>query len=339
MADSPRQPEPIPQDTLLAGEFAIKETEHQQKSLTHAKDRSQFTSTTAMSVLNIAVLKQFLVGVILLLIANRRSFLEKYGEQSKQSLFENICHCKLVRRENKKKKKKKKYKHRTQRTIAISSINDVTDGAHPGAVSIEMQPTRIVDDDESDDDRCCAWKCTTQIYKDFEDDIINHYEDFAPTMIDTELKMVAMSQENVFLGKRIDGLKTEKSRLEGLLKDAVAKGDASSGTKDDTGVTLEEQLQANLEVMADLQLKHTKNEEYLNHGKIQHDQIKLLYTYVEAITKNRVLKNTTFWQNTTNYLLYIIFVLNAFITGFGIATPSGTESESAVFNISALSQR
>ncbi|ELT87852.1 hypothetical protein CAPTEDRAFT_223768 [Capitella teleta] len=91
--------------------------------------------------------------------------------------------------------------------------------------------------------------------------------------------------------------------------------------------------------MADLQLKHTKNEEYLNHGKIQHDQIKLLYTYVEAITKNRVLKNTTFWQNTTNYLLYIIFVLNAFITGFGIATPSGTESESAVFNISALSQR
>ena len=39
----------------------------------------------------------------------------------------------------------------------------------------------------------------------------------------------------------------------------------------------------------------------------------------DSVRRNRVLKLASFWQQMINYVFYIVFILNAFITGIGIA--------------------
>ena len=39
----------------------------------------------------------------------------------------------------------------------------------------------------------------------------------------------------------------------------------------------------------------------------------------DSVRMNRVLKLASFWQQMINYVFYIVFILNAFITGIGIA--------------------
>ena len=48
-------------------------------------------------------------------------------------------------------------------------------------------------------------------------------------------------------------------------------------------------------------------------------QGEILMTYMEVITKERVYKTLSRWQRVINVLLYIIFILNATITGFGVS--------------------
>ena len=39
----------------------------------------------------------------------------------------------------------------------------------------------------------------------------------------------------------------------------------------------------------------------------------------DSVRRNRVLKLASFWQQMINYVFYVVFILNAFITGLGIA--------------------
>ena len=39
----------------------------------------------------------------------------------------------------------------------------------------------------------------------------------------------------------------------------------------------------------------------------------------DSVRRNRVLKLASFWQQVINYVFYVVFILNAFITGLGIA--------------------
>ena len=43
-----------------------------------------------------------------------------------------------------------------------------------------------------------------------------------------------------------------------------------------------------------------------------------LWQRSSAIRRSQVLKRASFWQQTINYIFYIVFVLNAFITGLGV---------------------
>ena len=44
----------------------------------------------------------------------------------------------------------------------------------------------------------------------------------------------------------------------------------------------------------------------------------VLWERSSAIRRSQVLKRASFWQQTINYIFYIVFVLNAFITGLGV---------------------
>ena len=55
-------------------------------------------------------------------------------------------------------------------------------------------------------------------------------------------------------------------------------------------------------------------------------QDKLLSGYVDEAEADIVLKKVSFWQNVINYLLYTVFICNAFITGLGVTGGHGGAS-------------
>ena len=60
-------------------------------------------------------------------------------------------------------------------------------------------------------------------------------------------------------------------------------------------------------------------EEAINALEICHTQGEILSDKADAIRTNRILKMVTFWQNIINYMFSLIFIINTFITGLGIA--------------------
>ena len=48
-------------------------------------------------------------------------------------------------------------------------------------------------------------------------------------------------------------------------------------------------------------------------------QGKILTETANEIQKSKVLKIISYWQHVLNYIFYIVFILNIFITGLGIA--------------------
>ena len=72
---------------------------------------------------------------------------------------------------------------------------------------------------------------------------------------------------------------------------------------------------------ADLAQATERKEKYentLHKSEIVREQGIMLKEYATSIRTNRVLKQASFWQQILNYIFYIIFILNAFITGFGL---------------------
>ncbi len=48
-------------------------------------------------------------------------------------------------------------------------------------------------------------------------------------------------------------------------------------------------------------------------------QGEILLARSDSVRRNRVLKLASFWQQMINYIFYFVFIINAFITGLGIA--------------------
>ena len=60
-------------------------------------------------------------------------------------------------------------------------------------------------------------------------------------------------------------------------------------------------------------------EEALQQVSVLRRQNELLCRYVGDSDANNILKRVQYWQNFINYLLYIVFICNAFITGLGVS--------------------
>lgn len=267
----------------------------------------------SLALLGTSLILQILVGIVALGISNSRNYLEKYNEDGRQQICENICHCKLVRRS------KQKSKTHTP-TKSHSKVGK-------GGLKIEDFIV-VVDDDgnkegDSDDEHCCPWVCTTQIYEKHESEILNNYYNLMPSLIHTELEMIRANERIPELNQRIGEIQKEEDQLEALVKEGKAEANKMK------------EYQSTLGTLSAERVKLTEEkrgfDKCLLEGNIDHKQNKLLYNYVDAITKNRVLKRATFWQGAINYMLYLIFVLNAFITGFGIANSSSSPNGTVIF--------
>ena len=61
-----------------------------------------------------------------------------------------------------------------------------------------------------------------------------------------------------------------------------------------------------------------KCEAIIRRVDVLRSQEKVLASYVDDALAETVLKKVSFWQNVINYLLYMVFICNAFITGLGV---------------------
>ena len=72
------------------------------------------------------------------------------------------------------------------------------------------------------------------------------------------------------------------------------------------------------------------NKEKTGHAEIQRStaQGKILTETANEIKKSRVLKIILYWQHILNYIFYIVFILNIFITGLGLAGSENIKAQS-----------
>ena len=69
----------------------------------------------------------------------------------------------------------------------------------------------------------------------------------------------------------------------------------------------------------EMKARTLKCDETLQQVSVLRRQNELLCRYIGDSDADNILKRVQFWQNFINYLLYIVFICNAFITGLGVS--------------------
>lgn len=326
--------DPKESDLLLAGDLAIKQKEEKTDSLVQAKDRGQATATAAMSIVNISLLKevidkgpgynwytvmlslislslalQILVGLISIFTINTKSYYESFRNHSLHDCCAMVCQCRI--------KRKKKRKEAPKEQDRGKQMTEFIDCMYVKSRTIQEEM-----DEEEAASGCCPFICTTRILSNFEYGVLEKHEADIQRLIHAEVSSVEIGEELQYLTKAVQDAKAEQARLEVLAEDPKA---------DKEGISAK--LRALSDELAEAQKRKQDYEAKMKDTRILKGQCQAVQRYADAIVKNQVLKNVAFWQHGINYLLYVVFILNAFITGLGIS--GGSMVSGSVANTTA----
>ena len=254
-----------------------------------------------------AIILQVIVGIIALLIANVRKYYDKYRDDPLGDVCENIFHCKCKNRES---------VLREKRIRAVVQQKSLVDLSHWDMMPVdERTKTKQLDlSDFAEDDAGCCSKlpcfCSREVHPAYEYDILDRYDLFCELMVKGEVAVVRPQQELLSLQRSISRAKTDISLYEAQLNDP---GEDKQDVKD--------KLQAVEQRLEEYRQRGKGLDKHIQDEKVVQKQGRILYKYADAIRKNRVLKMISFWQHCINYTLYVVFLINAFIAGFGMTTP------------------
>ena len=185
-----------------------KETVRKMTGIESAKDRAQITSSTAMSIVHIALLKnvldfgsendkyfhyrigfiltalilQVIAGFIALYIALLRSYYTKYRDDFLNDCFK-IC-CPWRCRATKKKSRNRKLAHASMTSSA-----------------------KLMDQECQESDSCCPFECTTQSYYNFEYEILDMYDVVTENVIRSEVDAASSASEVAWFSAKAESLK------------------------------------------------------------------------------------------------------------------------------------
>ena len=118
---------------------------------------------------------------------------------------------------------------------------------------------------------------------------------------------------------------TKRRRDVTITLEAATKEAGSSDVTENTEKTKQEQRESEKRV-AELNEGIAACDATIRRVEILRRQDKLLAGYDDNSLEQHVLKKVSFWQNVINYLLYIVFVCNIFITGLGVTGHHGETS-------------
>ena len=148
------------------------------------------------------------------------------------------------------------------------------------------------------------------------------YDTMAVRLMQAELTAIESQTELDLLKGHLtsvtDGIGKEGHEGDGL-SDATHEAVAAVG--DANALEIQKQVLTIKSSMA-------KCEAIIRRVDVLRSQEKVLASYLDDALAETVLKKVSFWQNVINYLLYIVFICNAFITGLGVTGGPGVTSPS-----------
>ena len=159
-------------------------------------------------------------------------------------------------------------------------------------------------------DNAACWPCgyVVEKYTDAERHVVESWKDWVER--DTA-QDVAAAEADVML-----------EYLNGVTQKAREQLELLEERKDPSGNTEEYQAKRR-EVYAKIEDAMRRKRRYVD-DKCAADtgnaQGEILASRMHEVMRNHVLKRAQSWQHVINYLLYAAFIINAFLTGFGIAS-------------------
>ena len=246
-----------------------------------------------------ALILEIIAGIISIFAGNLSSYHSKHGGNGLKDCCANICCCKIVSKKGKHKKK----------TFGLWYSGRGGD--------------RETLDPKDDDDEftgagcspCCPCECSTEVLEGHELQTVEKYEDW-------ERQQMKLSLQN-------EAARLEREQLVKLIEDARKQlSDLESSSSTDTA-EVKEQAE---EIQKTIDEAMKKKEDYeltMLDKTILDAQGEILKEKVKNIRKSHVYKTATFWMHVLQWILYIIFILQAFIAGLTVIdqqTGNGTET-------------
>ena len=241
---------------------------------------------------------QVVAGIIALFVSHLRVYFTRYHDDAMEDICENLCCCRAMCRTR-----------TPQPHLSGVDKGDRLDGneaekpskrvAEGLPLATRLNTSRKVTTNCSP---CCI---TARIFPDYDYAIIDAYEEWRLHYTEKEL------------GAAVAEL--EIKHLMGTIEDARGKLGILEQHK--TEYDIEEfqkrfdEIQTKTEEAAERKLQF---EDVQQQAKISQARGDILWERANAVRKNQVLKRASFWQHTINYIFYVVFVLNVFITGLGI---------------------
>ncbi len=301
-----------------------------QGMLTSSKDRAQLTAATAMSVVNVALLRelldkgpernayytvaislvsaalilQIIAGLLSLMVANILSYAQKYESNPCRDVRENICPC-----------------------YCVEARSDGKTGSGKSGSSLEADDPEACVDETARPYRglggaccgCCPYDITTNVYPPQEYYVIKKHQHMQHQIVDDKVKNIKITEQ---LNYQSQLLVTAQSRLEDLLQRMRSNREEDQQAMEVKVRSLQAEIEKGTQELEDFQNSTARY-------KWRKQQSEELTKLAKQITKKRLLKVVSFWQDIINYIFFIVFILNAFVVGFGVANSNSTASSGA----------
>ena len=292
---------------ILATSFQ-EDAQKQTEVLSQAKDRAQLTATGAMSVIQVALLRQvidsgnemnryytasialiitalflqIISGMISIFVSNMSSYFGQYGGNIMKDCCANLCCCTIIKKEKRTRKRRFGLGY-IEETKSLASLDDVLDSKRP-----RLCP-------------CCpkdGCELRTDVVDNKEIEAIQAYDQWAKQQMKLSLKNEAAMIEYDNMTKVIQKARARLDRIK-------------------TGGATQEWTEVQ-NVIHEATQKRDDLEKMMLNKKISDALGALLKKKVESIRKMRIYKTATFWQQVLNYIFFLVFVMQAFIAGMTI---------------------
>ncbi len=257
---------------------------------------------------------QVLAGILAVMVTNLLSYSKKYGSNACQDCRENLFPCQCVRVNRRRGRKKE----------TATSGHHGEDSDHDECYTSEG----LAMDDELEGFccGCCPCDVSTEVYPAYEYQVLHKYMHWRHRVVDSKIKQIHTTEELAYQVKVVEEAKKQLDEYNQMLQQPGANKQE-----------VEEKLRA---LRAEMELANKSKEDYmktLRKERVTAEQAKILRELAEVIRKERLMKVISFWQDMLNYLFYIVFVLNAFVVGFGIASgAAGSEPEGGKANATSV---
>ncbi len=300
--------------------FISFQTQKHHDQLTQSKDKAQLAATTAMSVVNVALLRdildqgpdrnhyyyfsavlicvaiflQVLAGMLTLWVSSKLTQARKYASYVIRTRRKSCC-CPSQSTEA-----------RSRRMTASMEVTE----AKSSSIENEKYPLNATQDSYeigTDEDICCCCCFDVHTINFYSPEKIYEYiKAVRAQLLDSQMKAQEAKRDVAALTAEIDNLTKRIADLK------AAQQPPDEGTRAEI-----QKLEGELDTA---HRKKAESEKVLRESGTLADQQHLLSEVAGSLRKQSLMMSIARWQDFITYIMYAVFVLHAFVVAFGVAS-------------------